>query len=156
MNDDNWKVLKTLKQGEIFMYRDVIRKALKNSKFEYRYDKDFISSLKPNKDYSDPYIYSYDISDTLLDRGQFVKELEDLLKVANYEMSQSKKFYNKYKFDILGSWTTGQIIVMSRYELTEKEQQELDKRKKKEVKKFYKQTGKEVKKTVKDLKYYPY
>ena len=156
MNSDNWKILKALKQGEIFMYRDVIKKALKDSKFEYRYDKDFISSIKPNKDYSEPYIYSYDISDTLLDRGQFVKELEDLLKVANYEMSQSKKFYNKYKLDILGSWTTGQIVVMSRYELTEKEQQELDKRKKKEVKKFYKQTGKEVKKAAKDLKYYPY
>lgn len=156
MNSDNWKILKVLKQGEIFMYRDVIKKALKDSKFEYRYDKDFISSLKPNKDYSEPYIYSYDISDTLLDRGQFVKELEDLLKVANYEMSQSKKFYNKYKFDILGSWTTGRIVVMARYELTEKEQKELDKRKNKEVAKFYKRTGKDIGKGVKNLTYYPY
>lgn len=156
MNSDNWKIIKVLKQGEIFMYRDIIKKALKDSKFEYRYDKDFISSLKPNKDYSEPYIYSYDISDTLLDRGQFVKELEDLLKVANYEMSQSKKFYNKYKFDILGSWTTGQIVVMARYELTEKEQKELDKRKNKEVAKFYKRTGKDIDKGIKNLVYYPY
>ena len=150
-NTDSWKVVNNLRQGEIFMFRDILRKAMKNSKFAYKHDKDFIGSLEPNTNYNEPYIYSYNIADSLLDRGQYIKELENLIKVANFDMSQSKKYYNKYKFDILGTWTEGKIIIMMRYQLTEKEAEELEKKKKKTVKKFYKDTYKKTKEKAKDI-----
>ena len=135
---NNWKLVPSLRQGEILMFRDVIKKAMKDSKFDYRTDKDFLTSFSANSEYNEPYIYSYDISNSLLDRGQYAKELEDLIKVANYHLSQSKKWYNKYKFDILGSYTVGKIIVLIRYDLTEKEKKDIEKKKTKTIKKFYK------------------
>lgn len=141
---DNWEQVKDLKQGEIFQFRKIINDAMsKNKDVSFM----FKEGLTPNKDYREPYIYSYDINDTLMDRGEFVNNLERLIQYANQILAgSSMKYYQNYKFDIMGNWTEGRIILIKK-----KDYNANMKDRRKSVKKFYKDTYKQTKKTIKNM-----
>ena len=140
---DNWEQVKGLRQGEIFQFRKIIKDALSKNK---ELNSMFQQGLTPNTDYREPYIYSYDINDSLLDRGTFVNDLEGLIQTANQLLTKdSRKYYANYRFDIVGSWTVGKIILIKK---TEYKADMKDR--KSSVKKFYKQTYKDVKQDIKD------
>lgn len=123
-----------LRLGEKYIFKKIITKASKNKHYLYK-DDNFISNLDYNQDTDEPYLYSYDINSTLLDRGDFMQKLEALINVANREISLSKKYYNNYRFEIVGDNTKGKIIVMRKSTLTSKNIKSIDKKMSKEIRK---------------------
>ena len=82
--------------------------------FDYSNDEVFCRSIKVNQsDENYSYIAVYDKSKTGIDESTYIFRLEVLINEANLILSKNKKFEN-YKFDIMGYWTVGQIIIMKK------------------------------------------
>lgn len=73
----------------------------------------FYSSIKNNTQLVELYIASYDISKSNIPVGLYDNYLETLIQEANLLLS-SKKKYNNYKFDIMGNWEMGKVILMEK------------------------------------------
>lgn len=106
-----WVLEDVIKRKDLVELIKVLRSAKRS--FTYSQDKVFLSSINDNLKVEESYISSYDNSKTNLPVSTYQLRLEDLIYEANKLLIKSKKFPN-YKFDIMGSWTIGRIIIMKR------------------------------------------
>lgn len=92
-----------------------LRKVLKNAKTSFEYCKEiaFCKSVKDNEEMKDLYIASFDISGTNMDQYRYQTYVEALIRECNYLLSMNYK-YKKYKFDIIGQYYCGKIIIMEK------------------------------------------
>lgn len=57
------------------------------------------------------YIAKYDYSRSNINEYQYMQSLETLVNNANIALKNS---FKNYKFDIMGNWTIGKIIIMKK------------------------------------------
>lgn len=106
-----WTVVKSLDKKTLIK----LRKILKDAKvtFQYRNEFNFLNSVKDNEEMESLYIASYDIRDTNIELYRYQTYLESLIKECNYILSSKYKFKN-YRYDILGNWDYGKIIILEK------------------------------------------
>ena len=73
----------------------------------------FINSVIAEANESDLSVATYDYSKTNMDVYTYQSNLEQLINEANKKISKNKK-YDNYKFDIMGNWTIGKVIIMQK------------------------------------------
>jgi hypothetical protein len=110
LRPNNWELMSNLTQRDIFIFRQFIFDAKKE--FDYKNDKDLLKTISPNTDYTKPYIYEFDSSLAVPYDNTYIPKLQNLIEKANKIMYDQVKELKKYKFDILGTWDRGYIIVM--------------------------------------------
>ena len=106
-----WTIENELKKETLVKLRKIIRSA--KSSFDHSNDQVFCSSIKDNVDMIEPYIASYDMSKTNMSVALYQSYMESLVQEANFILSKKNKF-NNYKFDIMGNWQIGKIIIMKK------------------------------------------
>lgn len=97
--------------------RMYLRYTLNEAKFKFKKNRDrvFCSSINYNISSDPSYIASFDYTKTGLPESVYQRDMEELLFFANRMLSkETSKAYQGLKFDIKGSWTMGQIIVMKK------------------------------------------
>lgn len=83
-------------------------KKVKDAEKEFKFDEVFLHSIIYNKDFDEVYIAKYDFSKTGMDIYTYQKQIEKLIFIA------SKKAGANYKFDIMGTFSIGKIIIMTK------------------------------------------
>ena len=81
----------------------------------YKYEDEFNNSIEPYNIIDLCYnLASYDIKRTSLDDKTFIQCLEQLLIECNIRLDKSKfsRKKNKFRFDIMGNWTKGEIVIL--------------------------------------------
>lgn len=106
-----WSLAKAVKPKDYYKLRDIFKRAKKT--FEYSNAELFIRNIKTCSEYNNNIIASYDSSKLGIDIAQYQIMLEKLVGYANKLLGESKRF-EKYKFDIMGNWTVGNIIIMEK------------------------------------------
>lgn len=113
---DDWVLITSLSKGEIFTFRQYIFEAKK--KFKYKNDRAFLKTLIPNEEFKKPYIYRFDATINKTIDNEYILKIQNLLEEANKYMSKQsmngKKIYGDYKLDIMGTWSTGYIVLMKK------------------------------------------
>lgn len=101
----SWCLYKRFSKDDFNDY--IIRLIRAKNNFIYSEDQIFLSSIKTNTDYNKGYIASYDINLTRENTETYSTKLECLINYCNRELLNKN-----FKFDIVGSWTVGRIIIM--------------------------------------------
>jgi thymidine kinase len=96
---------------DIINIRNIVKLAKRT--FPYNTDKEFCKAIDMYTTFSYN-IAKYDIDSIVIPEANFIQELEALiLQCNNLVKNDDMKFkYRKIKFDIMGSWTKGEIIVL--------------------------------------------
>ena len=100
-----WTICREIDKKTLFI---MINKFIENQDKIKCFDKEsFIKTIEYNIKMEECYIGTYDIAKSNINEYNYMKCMEELLKIMNsiYE----KK---KYKFDIVGQWTAGKIVIM--------------------------------------------
>lgn len=98
-----------IKRDKLSKFVTILEKAKKE--FMYSHDEIFCRNIELNlfcKDTS--YVAKYNMFRTGIDESTYIFRLEALINEANVILAKNK--YSNYRFDIMGSWTMGQIILM--------------------------------------------
>lgn len=106
-----WKVAQKLTYKDLIKFQGILEKAKKE--FFYKDDYTFCKSIQTNYKLDAVYVASYDYSKTGITLESYIIRLQYLINEANRQLSRITK-YNNYKFDIIGSWTIGKIIMMEK------------------------------------------
>lgn len=104
-----WTIETEMKKKKLIKLKKIIIQARES--FAYSHDQVFCNSIKCNLNLDELYIASYDMSKTNMPVGNYQVELESLIQEANFILSKDNSFKN-HKFDIIGNWTMGKIIIM--------------------------------------------
>jgi hypothetical protein len=75
-------------------------------------------AFKANETGDKPYIYEFDYNRSGLSQSTFSLRLQHTIDIANNKLKADKVYAKDYRFDIIGSWEEGQIIIMKRYDMT--------------------------------------
>ena len=130
-----WVLETKLNKQKIIRLRTIFNKVLKYE------NKGIEQTLKMNTTYDKPYLYTYDCS---LYSGTFQNystNLEAVINQANTELQKDKVFGKDYRFDIMGNWSFGNIIVMKRSDMLKADY-------KKQVDKYEKMVNKKIQKVL--------
>ena len=133
-----WVLEKNLNKQKILRLRVIFNRVLKNETTGVQ------QTLKENKDYKNPYLYSYDCSRYPGTFDSYMYNLEAVINKANLELSKDKVFKKDYRYDIMGNWSFGNIIIMKRSDMLYKDY-------KKQVDEYEKLVKKKVDKIAKIL-----
>lgn len=106
VNNAPWVKINEMATSELAKLMMIFKKAEK----KYSFDDVFLKSIIYNDKMKQVYIATYDISKTNMNEFTYRTQLEGLIKYAN-EMIIKKK---NIKFDIMGTWVTGKIIIMTK------------------------------------------
>lgn len=133
-----WILEKKLNKNKILQLRFIFNKVLKNETNGVQ------QTLVPNTDYTIPYLYAYDSTKYpgLIDN--YSTNLECLISRANVELAKDKVYGKDYRFDIMGNWSFGNIIIMKRSDMLASDY-------KKQVDKYNKKVNKTINKIAKAL-----
>lgn len=106
-----WVLEKNITDQTLYKLVNVVKTAKKSC--TYHNNESFIRSIKDNFPRKENafYISTFDSSKTNIPTANYQVMLEDLIKKCN-EILIKNKIFSKYKFDIMGNWTTGTIIIM--------------------------------------------
>lgn len=112
---EDYKLPKTgdLSFKEVVELKKIILQAKKS--YMYKYEEEFNDSVEPYNIIDLCYnLASYDIKRTSLDDKTFIQCLEQLLIECNIRLDKSKfgRKKNKFRFDIMGNWTKGEIVIL--------------------------------------------
>lgn len=133
-----WILEKKLNRQKILQLRVIFNRALKNETNGVQ------QTLVENTEYSKPYLYSYDSMKYPGLVDNYSTNLENLIRKANLELSKDKVYGKDYRFDIMGNWSFGNIIVMKRSDILASDY-------KKQIDKYNKEVKKKIDKVSKIL-----
>ena len=115
-----WVLENQLRVKDLLKLQKYLKAALDK---EFPDDVNFRTSIRMQRANSDgeyySYIASFDYSKSNIDQRYYTQKMERLINEANKAINTNRKEkikYSNYKFDILGSWSTGFIIIMKRNE----------------------------------------
>ena len=142
-----WVLETKLGKQKILILRRIFDKALKED------DTGVAQTLiKNEKEYNKPYLYTFDATKYPGPQQNYAYHLETIINRANEYLKKEKMFnkhYNDssrndmdYRFDIMGNWSFGNIIIMKRSDMLETDY-------KRQVKEYEKKV-KKVSRTIKD------
>lgn len=110
---NNWKLVKSIediKPTDIMPLRNIITEAKES--FEYSKNKAFTNSIVIYSDFN-VNMARYNIAGTGIDESVYITALEAFIYECNKILAaKNKARYKKLKYDIMGNWTQGQIILM--------------------------------------------
>lgn len=106
-----WVLEKKLNKQKILKLQYIFNKVLK---YENR---GVAQTLKKNEDFKLPYLYSFDSSLYPGTFNNYSSNLENVINLANTELRKDKVFGKDYRFDIMGNWSFGNIIIMKRSDI---------------------------------------
>lgn len=106
-----WKIAEKVLPKNYYKLRDIFKKAKKS--FEYSNADIFIKNIQVYSDYNNCTIATYDSSKLGIEVSQYQIMLEKLINEANNILNNYSNFKN-YKFDIIGNWTIGKVIIMEK------------------------------------------
>ena len=106
-----WVLETKLNKQKIIRLKTIFNKALKNE------NKGVQMTLKPNETYDKPYLYTFDVNLYSGTPQNYSTNLEELINLANRELKKDKVFGKYYRFDIMGNWSFGDIIIMKRSDM---------------------------------------
>lgn len=106
-----WVLETKLNKQKIIRLKTIFNKALKNE------NKGVQMTLKPNETYDKPYLYTFDVNLYSGTPQNYSTNLEELINLANRELKKDKVFGKDYRFDIMGNWSFGDIIIMKRSDM---------------------------------------
>lgn len=104
-----WIFCKTLTVKKLIKFINIF----KSVETEFKLDPVFLKSITYNSELKGPFIASYDLSKTNINAYIYQTNIEKLVSNANKILSKNRS-YDNYKFDIMGTWTIGKIIVMEK------------------------------------------
>ena len=133
-----WILEKKLNRQKILQLRVIFNRALKNETNGVQ------QTLVENTEYTKPYLYSYDSMKYPGLVDNYSTNLENLIRKANLELSKDKVYGKDYRFDIMGNWSFGNIIVMKRSDILASDY-------KKQIDKYNKEVKKKIDKVSKIL-----
>lgn len=102
--------MKKLKVKQIIDFQII----LNNAKHSFKYSdfSGFLKSISLNLEFKEDYIATFDYKkSTNISQEKYIICLEELINKCN-ELSSEKFYPNKFRFDISGSWTRGNIIII--------------------------------------------
>ena len=105
-----WSVCKEIKRDKFIKMRKVFIQA--RHAFKYYNDTVFLSSIESNNKMEECFIASYDYSKTGMSLEVYYTRMEELIAECNRTLI--KKKVTNYKFDIVGSWSIGKIVLMEK------------------------------------------
>lgn len=102
--------------GKDFKYIMELRSIIKKAKlsFIYKSDENFCFSIVEAKGYNTN-IANFDISRCrgLIDEARYMSMMRELITQCNAELCKSNKLqFKESRFDIFGSWTRGEIVLL--------------------------------------------
>jgi hypothetical protein len=106
-----WVLETKLNKQKIIRLRTIFQRVLRNE------NKGVQQTLKPNEIYDKPYLYTFDCNLYTGTFQNYSTNLEELINLANAELRKDKVFGKDYRFDIMGNWSFGNIIVMKRSDM---------------------------------------
>ena len=106
-----WVLETKLNKQKIIRLKTIFNKALKNE------NKGVQMTLRPNETYDKPYLYTFDVNLYSGTPQNYSTNLEELINLANRELKKDKVFGKDYRFDIMGNWSFGDIIIMKRSDM---------------------------------------
>ena len=106
-----WVLETKLNKQKIIKLRLIFNKALKNENHGVQ------MTLKPNETYDKPYLYTFDVNLYSGTPQNYSTNLEEVINLANAELRKDKVFGKDYRFDIMGNWSFGDIIIMKRSDI---------------------------------------
>ena len=133
-----WILEKKLNRQKILQLRVIFNRVLKNETNGVQ------QTLVENTEYNKPYLYSYDSMKYPGLVDNYSTNLENLIRKANLELSKDKVYGKDYRFDIMGNWSFGNIIVMKRSDILASDY-------KKQIDKYNKEVKKKIDKVSKIL-----
>lgn len=101
-----------LNYKDIMKLSKIIFEAKKS--FMYKSDDVFCRSVEINLTSEPNKIATFNFFRTGIDDSAYIQRLEALINEANILLVKNKKYANDYRFDIMGSWTYGEIIIMKK------------------------------------------
>lgn len=108
-----WSLAKDVLPKNYYKLRDIFKKARKT--FQYHNSDLFIKNIEICSEYNGNIIGTYDSSKLGIEASQYQLMLESLVLEANRILGESKnEKLAKYKFDIVGNWTIGKIVIMEK------------------------------------------
>lgn len=110
MEPPPWSIDNDLSIKELSKYKDILVKAKKQ--FQYSHDNVFCNSIKLNHKYKKKFIAEFDMGSTNMQIGAYQMYLEYLIAEANRILRKKNK--NNVRFDVIGSYTSGYIIIMKK------------------------------------------
>lgn len=137
-----WVLETKLNKQKILQLRHIFNSVMK-------FDSSGISmTLKPNETYDKPYLYTFDAGLYQGNLRNYSTYLENLINQANQELIKNKVYGPDYRFDIMGNWSFGNIILMKRSDMLSADY-------KKQVERYDKEASKKInglKKAMRDYK----
>lgn len=84
--------------------------------FAYKGDTAFLSTITPNTKLEEAYIARFDIGRSMIPEGIYMQNLEALINECNLSLEtlKKKKKFPDYKYDIIGNWDSGKIIILEK------------------------------------------
>ena len=106
-----WILETKLSKQSILKLRTIFNRALKDNHTGVQL------TLTPNEDYSKPFLYTFDSTKYSGTFNNYSTDLEALINKANVELAKDKIYGKDYRFDIMGNWSWGNIIIMKRSDI---------------------------------------
>lgn len=103
-----WSIDNDLSIKDLSKYKEILADAKRQ--FPHNHDGVFCSSVKLNQKYKKKFIAEFDMRTTNMQVGAYQMYLENLISTANQILKKKNK--NNVRFDIIGSYTSGYIIIM--------------------------------------------
>lgn len=104
-----WVICKSIDVKKLVEFIKIFKKVEK----EFKSNEYFIKSITYNTKLDNCYIAKYDSSKTNIETYHYQQNIESMINKAN-EILSKKHSYDNYKFDIMGTWVNGRIIIMEK------------------------------------------
>lgn len=131
-----WVLETNLNKQKIIRLRTIFNRVLKMED-----NRGVAQTLKPNETYDKPYLYTFDSNLYPGTFNNYSANLEEVINMANTELQKDKVFGPDYRYDIMGNWSFGDIIIMKRSDMMAADY-------KKQVEKYAKLVKKKIKKVL--------
>lgn len=121
MGGDPWTLCEKMELGRLIKLIEVFDNELYE---EFKLNPVFMNSVQINTNLQKCFIADFDISKTNIDIYTYQNNIEKVIMRANRFLIDKKELklkktkikydFSNYKFDIMGSWTTGKVIIMQK------------------------------------------
>lgn len=121
MGGDPWTLCEKMELGRLIKLIEVFDNELYE---EFKLNPVFMNSVQINTNPQKCFIADFDISKTNIDIYTYQNNIEKVIMRANRFLIDKKELklkktkikydFSNYKFDIMGSWTTGKVIIMQK------------------------------------------
>jgi hypothetical protein len=136
---DNWVIEKNISRQVATRLKVIFNQAFSTDNIANSIKRSFVVNEDINE--NRPFLYDFDYSRANMSKPTYNLRLQHTIEVANAKLIKNKVLAD-YRFDIIGSWDSGQIIIMKKYNMSasdyEKQGERMIERQKKIIKQFKK------------------